>query len=105
MNSIVNSGARGFGLLSLLLALGVIASSPAFAAETVIFTYDALGRLTTSATSGGVNTGLNIAVTIDPADNRTAKIITNAPAGGLPDVSAIVLPINGYTIIPVLTTP
>ncbi len=80
-------------------------AAPAATAETVTFSYDALGRLIANTTSGGVNAGLSQTYTVDAADNRTAKAVTNAPPGGLPDVSAIVLPINGYTIIPVLTTP
>jgi hypothetical protein len=54
--------------------LGLIAASavaaPAQAAETVSYTYDALGRLTATTTSGGPNAGMATGTGYDPAGNR-----------------------------------
>jgi hypothetical protein len=41
------------------------------AAETVTYTYDALGRLVATAHSGGVNNGLQTGISYDPAGNRS----------------------------------
>lgn len=51
--------------------LAAIAISPAQASETVTYTYDALGRLTASTTSGGPNGGVSAGTSFDPAGNRT----------------------------------
>lgn len=80
-------------------------SVPADASESVTYTYDALGRLTQSATSGGVDSGLTASYTLDAADNRIAYTITGSPGSGVPDVTVIVLPLNGFTIIPVVIQP
>ena len=96
--------ALGFCRLLSVGLIGCLAAS-ASASETVTFTYDALGRLTATSTSGGVANGQANSYTLDKADNRTAKTVSGATGGGVPDVSAILLPLNGITIIPVLTTP
>lgn len=75
------------------------------ASEAITYTYDALGRLTQSSTSGGVDNGLTAAYTLDPADNRIAYTITGSPGSGVPDVTVIVLPLNGFTIIPIVSQP
>ena len=49
-----------------LLSLPAIAT----ATETVIYTYDELGRLTGSATTGTVNGGVQTSTSFDPAGNR-----------------------------------
>lgn len=46
-------------------------SGGAFAAETVSYSYDALGRLTTSTISGGPNNTIGTATCFDAAGNRT----------------------------------
>lgn len=69
--------------------------------EVTTYTYDALGRLTTSATTGTVNNGMNVSTAFDPAGNRTNYTVTgstNTPSSGGGGV--IVLPLNGFTIIP-----
>jgi hypothetical protein len=43
------------------------------------YSYDALGRLRSSSTSGGVNDGLSTNYTLDPAGNRTNVQTTGAP--------------------------
>jgi len=63
---------------SLAIAIGM-AVSPCFAAETITYTYDALGRLTKVVHTGTVNNNMQAVYTIDPADNRTNVATTGAP--------------------------
>lgn len=58
-----------------LLAL----AAPAFAAETITYTYDARGRLVKVVHSGTVNNGVTTSYSHDKADNRTNKTTTGAP--------------------------
>ena len=86
-------------------------AGPARAQSTASYTYDALGRLTGS-TIVGVSTGQVVTrIGYDAAGNRvTYKVVKNSSAGaGSPQPlpagtgnapSAIVIPINGFTIIP-----
>ena len=59
------------------------AAVPAFSAETITYTYDALGRLTASVSSGAVNNGLSNSIIYDPAGNRTSYGVSGA-SGGVP---------------------
>lgn len=52
------------------LALTATAAS---AAEMIVYSYDARGRLVQVARSGTVNNGKTTTYTIDKADNRTSK--------------------------------
>tara|TARA_B100000508_G_scaffold60333_1_gene47218 strand:- start:256141 stop:256341 length:201 start_codon:yes stop_codon:yes gene_type:complete len=62
-----------------LLLAGVMAfSAPAFASETVTYTYDAQGRLVKVEHSGGPNDGVTTDYEYDDADNRTRKKKTGA---------------------------
>ena len=63
----------------IFIVLALAASMPASAAETIIYTYDARGRLKQVARTGTVNNGVNTAYTIDKADNRTNKTTTGSP--------------------------
>lgn len=54
-------------------------SAPAFATETITYSYDALGRLVKVLHSGTVNNGQQSTYTHDPADNRTNVTVTSAP--------------------------
>ena len=65
---------RAFSLVGLALA-----SAPAFAAETITYTYDARGRLVKVERTGTVNNGVTTSYTIDKADNRTNKTTTGSP--------------------------
>lgn len=58
--------------------LAILFTSPAWATETITFTYDALGRLTQSTHSGSVNNGQQTTYTLDPAGNRTNTTTTGA---------------------------
>lgn len=71
-------GARFFAATS-LFAL----SAAAQAGETVTYSYDTLGRLTASSSSGTVNNGLSTTVAYDPAGNRSTYAVTGA-AGSPP---------------------
>jgi hypothetical protein len=65
-------------LLGSVVAFAVAA--PARAAETVSYTYDALGRITASTTSGGPNSGMATGTTFDAAGNRASYTVTGASA-------------------------
>lgn len=62
------------------LAAGSVLAAPLQAAETVSYTYDALGRLTTTTTSGGPASGIATGTGYDPAGNRTTYTVTGASA-------------------------
>ncbi|MGZ8285352.1 MAG: Ig-like domain-containing protein [Allosphingosinicella sp.] len=57
-------------------------ASAAEAGETVTYSYDALGRLTRSTSSGTVNEGVATGIAYDPAGNRSAYNVTGV--GGAP---------------------
>lgn len=60
----------------------------ATAQETVTFTYDALGRLVTTSTSGGTNNGTTSSYSYDSASNRTnVTTSTSAPGGSCSVIS------------------
>jgi uncharacterized protein involved in exopolysaccharide biosynthesis len=85
-----------------LLAFGaaVSISIPASATETTTYTYDALGRLTQSKSTGSVNNGLQTDTVFDPAGNRSNQTVSGSVNNSPPVRGVIVLPLNGYTIIP-----
>lgn len=60
--------------------IGAFASSAAKSAETVTYSYDALGRLVASTASGGPNSGVSTGATFDPAGNRTSYAISGGSA-------------------------
>lgn len=53
--------------------------APACAAETITYSYDAVGRLIKVVHSGAVNNNVQVVYELDTADNRTRVIITGAP--------------------------
>ena len=63
-----------------LLSLPAIA----MATETVVYTYDALGRLTGSATTGTVNGGVQTSTSFDPAGNRAGYSVSGVGGVGTP---------------------
>lgn len=78
------------------------------AQTTIIYQYDALGRLVVSSNSTG---GSNIQTTIeyDAAGNRKTYKVSGAPNGGTDSGAGasapgtkrfVVVPLNGFTIIP-----
>lgn len=67
-----------------ILIFGIAASAAVavHAAETITYTYDALGRLVQATRSGSVNNGASATYAYDPANNRT-NVTTTAPSGGM----------------------
>ena len=63
-----------------LLAAGaaVVAASAAMAAETIVYRYDARGRVIRVERSGTVNNNVVTNYAFDKADNRTAKSTTGS---------------------------
>lgn len=90
-----------------LWACSVLAlAGAAEAGETVTYSYDALGRLTATSTTGGANNGVATGIAYDPAGNRSSFTISgvNSPsvAGGgfeSPEVGASYLyrPMASFT--------
>jgi hypothetical protein len=66
----------------LLAGVAVTISGSAIASETVIYTYDARGRLTAATRSGTVNNGVASNYTYDKADNRANVTVTGAATNG-----------------------
>ncbi|HEX8514348.1 MAG TPA: hypothetical protein VF688_14730 [Allosphingosinicella sp.] len=64
-----------------VVAMGaaVVAASAALAAETIVYRYDARGRLVKVERSGNVNNNVVTNYTFDKADNRTVKTTTGSP--------------------------
>jgi YD repeat-containing protein len=58
--------------------------APAFAAEKVVFKYDALGRLVQVNRTGDVNNGVASRYCYDKSDNRKKVTISGAPSGPAP---------------------
>ena len=63
----------------LLAVVTIVCAAAAVAGETLIYTYDARGRLVKVEHGGNVNNGINTNYTYDKADNRTNKTTTGAP--------------------------
>lgn len=64
----------------ILLAVAFVAVMPvASAAETIIYTYDAKGRLVKVERSGTVNNGVKAEYTHDKSNNRTNVKVTGSP--------------------------
>ncbi|MEH3098732.1 hypothetical protein [Sphingomonas adhaesiva] len=59
-------------------AASVMVASPAFATETIAYSYDALGRLVAVVHSGTVNNNVQANYSYDPADNRTNVSVTGS---------------------------
>lgn len=86
-------------LTALALAAGASASS--WPAETVTYTYDALGRIVSSSVSGGPNSGLNTALVYDAAGNRTTLAVTGSTNPGARPIAVIPLPTTSPIVIPI----
>ena len=56
-----------------------LVASAANAAETIVYKYDARGRLTSIERSGSINSNVVTTYTVDKADNRTNKTTTGSP--------------------------
>ena len=74
----------------LLSAASVIAlTSAAEASERIVYTYDALGRLTRVVHSGTVNDGVQAGYAYDAADNRSNVTVSPAKAAPSPPAATI----------------
>jgi|GEM_PF-742579 len=60
----------------LLAGAGLLALAPAYADETITYSYDARGRLKQVAHNGTANNGVTAAYTFDKADNRATATVT-----------------------------
>ena len=60
-------------------AVGSLMAAPAAASETINYSYDELGRLTQSWSTGTVNNGVTQTTTYDPAGNRSSYSVTGSP--------------------------
>lgn len=80
------------------LVLALLGIAPAvMAAEVLTYTYDALGRLKASVSTGTVNNGVQATVDFDSAGNRTQfEVVGSGPP---PVAQIVVVPLNGYTVI------
>jgi hypothetical protein len=74
----------------LLPAASIIAlAGAAGASETVTYSYDALGRLTATSSSGTVNNGVATAIGYDAAGNRSTYAVTGAPPAPTPAIFSV----------------
>lgn len=60
-------------------ACAAIVAGPAFAGETITYTYDAKGRLVKVVHAGTVNNNIQTTYTHDKADNRKNTATTGSP--------------------------
>lgn len=93
----------------------LLASGPVVAQETVTYTYDALGRLVESSSARGPATSpptekITTKIEYDPAGNRKSYSVSGSANGGGDGGSGasapatrrfVVVPLNGFTIIPI----
>lgn len=82
---------RAVHLLTVLIAGLPVAAQ---AAETIIYTYDAKGRLTKVAHAGTANAGVVATYAFDAADNRVTAVVTGTPFNG-PAQQVVVVPLGG----------
>lgn len=71
--------------LSLAASLTFFAASSVLASETVIYTYDELGRLVRTSQTGSVNNGVVTDIDYDAAGNRTDYDVTGSNGSGTDD--------------------
>ena len=90
------SGRRVRAVLVAALAAGM--TLPVLAQDTANYTYDELGRLKTVTYGDGVS----VVYEYDAAGNRTRQEVTGSSNAPPPAAAVIVLPIAGFTVIPLL---
>lgn len=80
------------------LALAVMfLSTPASADETIVYTYDALGRLVATSTTGTINSGQSVSTNFDPVGNRSSYTVNGVVAANLAITSATIT--EGGTLV------
>ena len=90
---------RFLPLRTSLVVAALLAATSLSAAENVKYSYDPLGRVTKTTTTGGDNDGMGQTITYDAAGNRVTYKVSGSKDRGL-YARVIVLPLNGFTIIP-----
>lgn len=70
---------RGYRRALVAMGAAVAAESAALAAETIVYRYDARGRLVKVERTGTVNNNVVTDYRFDKADNRTVKTTTGSP--------------------------
>lgn len=71
---------RGYRRALVAMGAAAAAASAALAAETIVYRYDARGRLVAVERTGTVNNNVvTTNYTFDKADNRTVKTTTGSP--------------------------
>jgi len=66
------------------VAIATLIESASFASETTTYSYDALGRLVTTARSGGPNNGVIMGTCFDSAGNRVRYDVTTSTPAACP---------------------
>jgi len=102
--------AMKFKLASLTVLSSLLVAFPCHAQEVSTYTYDAKGRVTKVTRSGGPVAGATTSYAFDKADNRASVVVASSPNGSGGDSGGssgpatryIALPINGYTVIPLV---
>lgn len=86
--------------------LALVLAGPVHAQETTTYSYDALGRLTATQVNNGPNSGTTTTLEYDPAGNRKRYTVAGAPPprSTTGSLRVIVVPLNGYTVIPLPNT-
>ncbi|AJP70588.1 RHS repeat domain-containing protein [Sphingomonas hengshuiensis] len=88
--------------MKMLIGLcALLTTSEACAQETTTYTYDALGRLVTSKTQDGPNHNTETTIAFDNAGNRTNYQVTGATGSPSNALKVVVVPLNGFTVIPI----
>ena len=70
---------QGLRTALLAAAIAIVAASAAMAVETIVYRYDARGRLVKVERSGTINNNISTNYSFDKADNRVAKTTTGSP--------------------------
>lgn len=68
--------------LNVTVLLALFATGPALASETVVYTYDELGRLVRTSQTGSVNNGVVTDIDYDAAGNRTDYDVAGSNGSG-----------------------
>jgi hypothetical protein len=85
---------------SLILTSFAAIAAPVAASESLVYSYDARGRLTKVERSGSVNNGVETSYQLDPTGNRQVLAVTGSQ--GRKPVSVVILPVGGYFVLPLI---
>lgn len=78
-------------------------ASPGFSNETITYSYDALGRLVATTTSGTINNAVNTNTSFDPAGNRTNYAVSgvNTPTNATISIGSASITEGGILVFTV----